>query len=92
MFGLPVPIFHWIIQYGISVLIFAIVIRVILSWFRIDERNAFVRFLARLTDPFLDPIRRIVKPVAMFDMSFLISTFLLFTLMTLMLQALPEGW
>lgn len=85
-------IIHAIIYYGIGGLILALLIRVIASWFGIDERFAFIRFLARMTDPFILPIRRIVRPVGVFDMSFLIAFFFLVTIQILLLQALPEGW
>lgn len=78
-----------IISYGIGFIIVAVFVRVILSWFGIDERNGFVRILARITDPFLDPVRRILRPVSRFDLSFLIVTFLLITLRVLLIQALP---
>lgn len=92
MFGFPIPIAHLIITYGIGLIILAMLIRVLCSWFRIDERYAFVRFLARLTDPFIDPIRRIIRPSGVLDWSFLIAWFLLITIQTLLLQALPAGW
>jgi YggT family protein len=77
-------------KFGIDALIIAMLIRVFASWFQFDERFAFIRFLARLTDPFILPIRRIVRPAAGgFDFSFLIAWFLLLTLQTLLLQALP---
>jgi uncharacterized protein YggT (Ycf19 family) len=76
--------------FGIDALIVAMLIRVIASWFQFDERFAFIRFLAKLTDPFIVPIRSIVRPAAgMFDFSFLITWFLLLTIQTLLLQALP---
>ncbi|MBV9019149.1 MAG: YggT family protein, partial [Ktedonobacteraceae bacterium] len=73
MFGFPVPIVHWLVQFGIGLLIIAMFIRAIASWVRIDERNGFIRFLARLTDPFIDPVRRIVRPVGVLDLSFIIT-------------------
>jgi YggT family protein len=77
-------------KYGIDALVIAMLIRVFASWFQFDERFAFIRFLARLTDPFILPIRRIVRPAAgAFDFSFLITWFLLITVQTLLLQALP---
>lgn len=80
-------------KYGIDALIIAMLIRVFASWFQFDERFAFIRFLARLTDPFITPIRRIVRPAAgLFDFSFLIAWFLLMTIQTLLLQALPGGY
>ncbi len=94
MFSIPPGhgIIYAIISYGISFLILAMLIRVIASWFRIDERYAFIRFLARMTDPFILPIRRIVRPVGVLDMSFLIAFFFLITIQILLLQALPTGW
>jgi YggT family protein len=92
MFGFPLPIVHWLVVYGIGLLIVAMFIRAIASWVRLDERNAFIRFLARLTEPFIEPVRRIVRPVGILDLSFIITWFLLITLQTLLLQALPDAW
>ncbi|QBD81331.1 YggT family protein [Ktedonosporobacter rubrisoli] len=78
-----------LVTYGIPLIILAMLVRAIASWFRIDERYAIIRFLARITDPFIDPIRRFVPPMGMFDMSFLIAWFMLTTLQILLLQALP---
>ena len=89
---LQLNILHNIIGYGISILILAMLVRVIASWFRIDERYAFIRFLARITDPFIEPIRRIVRPVGVLDLSFLIAWFLLSTIRLLLLQSLPPSW
>ncbi len=92
MFGLPVPIVHWFVQFGIGFLILAMLVRAIASWFRIDERYAIIRFLARITDPFIAPIRRFVRPVWIIDVSWFVAWFLLITMQTLLLQALPPGW
>jgi YggT family protein len=83
---------HILVTYGIGFIILAMLVRAIASWFRFDERYAIIRFLARITDPFIDPIRRIVKPVGVLDLSFLIAWFLLSTIQLLLLQALPVGW
>ena len=92
MFPLPVPIVHWIVQFGIGFLILAMLVRAIASWFRIDERYAIIRFLARITDPFIAPIRRFVRPVWIIDVSWLVAWFMLSTIEILLLQALPPGW
>jgi len=92
MFGLPIPIVSWIIYYGIAFIILAMIVRAFASWFRIDERYAIIRFLARITDPFIEPVRRIIPPIGMFDMAFIIAFFMLRTLQILLLQALPRGW
>ncbi|HVB72332.1 MAG TPA: YggT family protein [Ktedonobacteraceae bacterium] len=94
MFDIPLGhgIIYGIIKYGIGILIIAMIIRVFATWFGADERFAFIRFLARMTDPFIKPIRRIVRPVGVLDMSFLIAFFFLITIQVLLLQALPTGW
>jgi YggT family protein len=83
---------YGIILYGIGLLSLALLIRVIASWLRIDERYAFIRFLAKVTDPFIAPYRRFVPRTGYMDFSFLLGFFTLFTLQILLLQALPLGW
>jgi YggT family protein len=89
---LSLSIVHSIINYGIGLVILAMIIRAIASWFRIDERYAFIRFLARISDPFISPVRRIVPPVGILDMAFIITIFMLWTIRILLLQGLPPGW
>lgn len=89
---LPVPIFQILAYYGIGFLIVAMLIRVIASWFRIDERNVFIRFLARLTDPFINPVRRVIGQMWMVDLSFFVAWFMLQILQIVLLQAIPPGW
>jgi len=89
---LELDILHWAVKIVTGLIIVAMFVRFIASWFRIDERFAFIRFLAYITDPFIVPIRRIVKPVWMIDLSFLIAWFMLGILQALLLQALPAGW
>ena len=83
---------YGIIVYGIGILLIAMIIRMIASWVRIDERYAFIRFLAKITDPFITPIRRFVPPIGVLDISFILAFFLLITLQVLLAQALPFGW
>lgn len=81
-----------IVLYGIGILLLALFIRALASWVRIDERYAFIRFLAKITDPFISPIRRFVPPMGFIDVAFILAFFLLLTLQTLLTQALPPGW
>ncbi|GCE27011.1 hypothetical protein KDA_24950 [Dictyobacter alpinus] len=89
---LPFPIFSLLIRYGISFLILAMLVRAIAMMFRVDERNAFIRFLARLTDPFIEPARRIIGQLGVLDLSFFITWFMLTLIQALLLQAMPAGW
>ncbi|GCE19392.1 YggT family protein [Dictyobacter kobayashii] len=91
---LPFPIFSVLIKYGIGFLVLAMLVRAIASWFHIDERYAIIRFLARLTDPFIVPARRIVGRVGALnlDLSFFVTWFALIVIQTLLLQSMPYGW
>ncbi|GHO44695.1 YggT family protein [Ktedonospora formicarum] len=89
---MPFPILHIIVLYGIDFLIISMIIRMIASWFNIDERNGFIRFFTKVTDPFIKPIRRFVKPIGMFDIAFILAWFMLAALNILLSQALPANW
>jgi YggT family protein len=94
MFNIPPDhgIIYGIILYGMGALMLALFVRAIASWFRIDERYAFIRFLAKLTDPFITPLRRVVPPIGIFDVAFILAFFLLWVMQILLVQALPTGW
>lgn len=53
-----------------------IVMRIILSWIT-SHHNRLLRFLMKLTDPILEPFRRIIPPLGMFDISPIVVLFLL---------------
>jgi len=90
---LPVPILSWIISYGLGFLILAMIVRMIALWFHADERFAIIRFLARVTDPFIEPCRRLTGgTIGIIDLGFLVTWFLIVTLQILLLQSLPLGW
>ncbi len=89
---LPFPIVSLAVRIVIGAIIIAMLIRAFASWFRIDERYAFIRFCAYMTDPFISPLRRYVPPIGMLDLSFFVAWFMLGTLQLLLLQSLPAGW
>ena len=53
----------------LNVLWFAILIRVILSWFPVDPSNPIIRILWEITEPVLAPFRRVIPRIGMFDLS-----------------------
>ncbi len=83
---------YGIILYGIGAILIAMFIRMIASWVRLDDRYAFIRFLYKLTDPFIMPFRGWIPALGIFDFSFILGFFLLLTLQILLTQALPTGW
>lgn len=58
-------------------LILAILARALLSWFRLDPMNPFIQALNAVTEPIIDPIRRIMPRIAMLDFSPMVAMILL---------------
>lgn len=72
--------------YGlISLYILFIFIRFISMWF-VFARNTFLGFVQRVTDPVLIPLRRLIPPIGMFDISAMILLLLLGFLQTIILR------
>lgn len=71
-----------------TVLTFAIVGRALLSWFDPGLRSSVGRILVDITEPIISPIRRVVPPFGMFDMSPIIAILLLQLLQRLIVSAL----
>ena len=47
-----------------------ILVRIILSWIpNVDRSNQIIRFLYQITDPVLEPVRRVIPPIGMIDIS-----------------------
>ncbi len=88
MFG----IVHGLVIFGIGFILISMFVIAIASWFGMSGRFAFLRFLERVVEPFRAPVRRIVPPAAMLDLSFFVTFFLLQILQILLLQGLPAGW
>ncbi|MBT5774248.1 MAG: YggT family protein [Dehalococcoidia bacterium] len=61
----------------IQLLGFAIFARAIISWFPIDRNGPVVQALAAVTDPILDPLRKVIPPIGMIDITPMIAMFLL---------------
>tara|TARA_Y100000996_G_scaffold394991_1_gene359805 strand:- start:323 stop:577 length:255 start_codon:yes stop_codon:yes gene_type:complete len=61
----------------LRILYFSIFLRAIISWFPIDQNNSLVRSLDTITEPIIEPIRKILPTFGMFDLSPLIAIILL---------------
>ncbi|MBI4419394.1 MAG: YggT family protein [Gemmatimonadetes bacterium] len=66
-----------VIYYAGQVVLMAIVIRVIGSWIGIGRYNRWMRPVYLLTDWVIEPMRKIVPPLGMFDITPLVAWFLL---------------
>ena len=54
----------------------AILARVLLSWFRVDPYHPAVAFLYQITEPILRPLRRVIPPLGMMDISPIVAMLL----------------
>lgn len=52
---------------------FAVFARAILSWFPIDRSGPVVQALDAVTEPILDPLRRVIPPLGMIDLTPMIA-------------------
>ena len=60
---------------ALNVYLLVLVARAILSWFPVRPGtglSSILRVLMQLTEPVLAPVRRIIPPAGMFDLSFIV--------------------
>lgn len=48
---------------------FLLLARILISWAQLDPYHPVAQFLYRATEPFLAPVRKVVPPAGMFDLS-----------------------
>ena len=63
-------------------LIFAIFIRAIISWFPVDHSGPLVRALDSVTEPILDPMRRLIPRIGAIDISPMIAIIVLYAILS----------
>ena len=87
-------IFIYVLFYTISifvdVILFAMMIRAILSWFPTEQEGPFIRLLYMITEPVIMPIRKIFARMGWFqglpiDLSFM-AAWLILTVISFSLQ------
>lgn len=60
-----------------EVLSLAILARVFLSWFQVDPNNQLIQLLYQITEPVLGPLRRVVPPLGMIDITPIVALLVL---------------
>lgn len=59
---------------------FLLVARALVSWFPDLRRHQVVQLLFDITDPIIEPLRKLIPPVGQLDLSVMIAVFALFAL------------
>ncbi len=67
--GALVPMLGYLLYGFLGIYSLLIFIRIIFSWGMVGFQNRVMKFLVIVTDPLLLPLRRIIPPLGMFDVS-----------------------
>lgn len=86
--GGPRAVAVLVVRAAYSVLVFAIFVRVIASWFGAFAYNRWVRWAYVLTDWIVEPIRRVLPTFGPLDVSPLAAWFLLFVVQRILVSIL----
>jgi YggT family protein len=90
--GAPVAIFGYLLFGFLGLYTLAIFIRIIFMWVGVSYANRLMRFLFRLTEPLLGPLRRSLPPVGMFDVSPIVAFLILWLCQIAVAGTLLKGW
>lgn len=69
-----------------------LMIRIIFSWGRVSYVNRVMRFLVRVTDPVLLPLRQMIPPIGMFDISPIVAFLIIWLFQGAIVVTLLRGW
>ncbi len=67
-----------------------LIARILISWVNPDPFNPVVQFLRRVTDPILEPFRKIIPPIGPIDISPMVVFFLLQVLQNFLVRTLID--
>jgi YggT family protein len=87
-----VALFGYLLYGLLSVYSLFIVIRIIFSWGRVTYANRVMRFLIGVTDPLLIPLRQMIPPLGMFDISPIVAFIIIFLFQQAIAWTLLRGW
>lgn len=89
--GLLVYSIGELLQLALYIFIFAILIRVVLSWIAPHQGyNPALRLLYDLTEPLMAPARRLIPPIAMLDISPIVVFIFLYLTQMLIVQPILD--
>lgn len=77
-----------ILLMALQLLTWALLGRALLSWVDPRQQWAISRVLADITDPVIAPLRRVIPPIGMIDISFIVAILLIQVLQRLLVQAM----
>ena len=66
----------------------AILIRVLLSWIRPNPYNPFVQAIYQITEPIMGPLRRVIPPLGMIDITPMVALIILQIIQGIVMSAI----
>ena len=90
--GFPIAIVGYLVFGLLGLYTLAIFVRIFLSYGGLGYGNRWMRFLIRITEPLMGPLRRYIPPVGMFDISPIIAFLILWVLQAIVAATLLKGW
>ena len=76
----PASVVRLLLHYTFSLLKLALLVRVVASWVRISPYSRWVRWSFALTEPVMRPLRGIIPPLGMMDVTPMVAYFVLWLL------------
>jgi YggT family protein len=73
----PRGVYVLLVSWTFGILQAAVLVRVVASWFRLSPYSRWIRWAVVLTEPILRPLRSIIPPLGMVDVSPIVAWFLL---------------
>ena len=89
--GAIIPLFGFIIYGILSVYLLLISMRVVFGWAQLSYSNRLMRFLVDATEPLLGPLRRMLPPLGMFDLSPLVAGLIIWLFLSAVSVTLLSG-
>ena len=90
MIGLPILAIAELVALMVNIFLFAIIIQAIISWINPGTYNPVSTLLHQLTNPVLEPFRRVIPPVSGMDLSPLAAIITIYLLKLLFIQPLLD--
>ena len=77
-----------ILNGALTIYTWILIVRVLISWVSPDPFNPLVQFLMQMTDPVLEPLKRIIPPIGPVDISAMVAILLLQGIQHFLVQSL----
>ncbi len=77
-----------LLQMFFQVYTLILIVRVLITWVNPDPFNPVVQFLSRVTDPVLEPLRRVIPPLGPIDISPIVALLILQALQHFLVRTL----